>query len=516
MNIDVLLQLTINGVLLGGLYAAMSLGFSTIWGVMRLINLAHGEFIMMGAYVAWFFFNPMRDQNLTLAASLDAIPNALNISLSVLIAFLLWQGSQYLLRDSSVAARNITGIVVAILSFIVLILIIPSILSAETSMTVLTFTVLALLLGFYIGENLLKSFIGNRVQRRGIGIVLGIILFYLFYNRWAASDFAAVDIPMMLIIFISLALAIGFMISHMLLQHILAWDILPSDEERKRGLSTLDHFKQSLDGMNISRLWQRRFIGYPIGIMVAFASYFIWQNSGFPSIDPFLGLPIIFILFFALGYVVQNSFLNRLVEGPYLTMLLVTFSLSIILQNIGLQIYAADPRRINVEYGNAFVLGNVTVPPTKLYTVIISIVMVAGLLAFLRYTRIGYAIRAAAQNKTAARLMGINIKETYAITFAVSIALTGMAGAMMGTFLPITPVTGPPWTLRAFSIVALGGLGKVEGVVAGGMVLGLAESFVGFYVGTNWQLPVAFIILVLVLVIRPQGITGGLLITEEN
>jgi branched-chain amino acid transport system permease protein len=227
-------------------------------------------------------------------------------------------------------------------------------------------------------------------------------------------------------------------------------------------------------------------------------------------------LPIIFILFFALGYVVQNSFLNRLVEGPYLTMLLVTFSIAIILQNIGLQIYAADPRRINIAYGTALNLGNVTVPPSKLLIVIVSSIMVAGLVAFLRYTRIGYAIRAAAQNKTAARLMGINIKETYAITFAISIAMTAMAGAMMGTFVPIAPILGPPWTLRAFSIVALGGLGKVEGVIAGGMVLGLAESYVGLYVGTNWQLPVAFIILVFVLVVRPQGITGGLLITEED
>jgi branched-chain amino acid transport system permease protein len=138
-----------------------------------------------------------------------------------------------------------------------------------------------------------------------------------------------------------------------------------------------------------------------------------------------------------------------------------------------------------------------------------------GLVLFLRHTRIGYAIRAAAQHKMAARLMGINIYETYAITFGVSLALTAMAGAMMGTFQAITPVTGPIWTLRAFAIVALGGLGKVKGVVVGGLVLGLAESYIGGYVNTGWAAAAAFMLLVMMLVLRPQGITGGLVAAEE-
>jgi branched-chain amino acid transport system permease protein len=127
---------------------------------------------------------------------------------------------------------------------------------------------------------------------------------------------------------------------------------------------------------------------------------------------------------------------------------------------------------------------------------------------------VGYAIRAAAQNEMAARLMGINIREVYAITFGISLALTAMAGAMMGTFQPITPVDGPTWTLRAFAIVALGGLGKVEGVVVGGLVLGIAESLVGGYVNTGWAVATAFILLVFMLIVRPQGITGGLVTGE--
>ncbi len=86
---------------------------------------------------------------------------------------------------------------------------------------------------------------------------------------------------------------------------------------------------------------------------------------------------------------------------------------------------------------------------------------------------------------------------------------------MMGTFQAITPINGPPWTLRAFAIVALGGLGKVQGVVAGGLVLGLAESYVGGYVDVGWAIAMSFIILVITLVVRPQGITGGMVVVEE-
>jgi branched-chain amino acid transport system permease protein len=428
MNIDVFLQLTINGILLGGLYAAMALGFSTIWGVMRLINLAHGEFIMMGAFVAWFFFNPTREQHLLISTN-DGL---------------------------------VTGLVFVGIAFLI------SLVASEF--------------------DVFQHRIPNSRQRHLAILIAALAVLGAVFILWESFEFPSIILPMMFIIFGCIALAIGFHISHLILGQ----------------------------GFNWGTLWARRFVGYGLGAVISVALYGFWQDRGFPSIDPFLSLPIIFVLFFALGYVVQNGFLNRLVEGPYLTMLLVTFSLAIIFQNIGLQIYAADPRRINVDYGTAFNMGNLTVPPTKLITVIVSMLMVAILVAFLRYTRTGYAIRAAAQNKMAARLMGINIQETYALTFAISIAMTAMAGAMMGTFLPIAPINGAPWTLRAFSIVALGGLGKVEGVIAGGLLLGIAESYVGGYIGSNWSLAVAFIILVIVLIVRPQGITGGLLVTEED
>jgi branched-chain amino acid transport system permease protein len=510
-ELNIFLQLTLNGIFLGGVYAAMALGFSTIWGVMRLINLVHGEFIMMGAYVAWFFFNPLREQNLTIAASTETIPNVTTIALALLVAACLSWIVNYALRQHAVAVRNPARIITAVMAFIILWQILSRFVTFEASVTTIVFTVLALIFGFYLSERWLMSIAKNPVLRRIFGLIIGISLFYMLYTRWSANEFTAIDISMMLMVFVALALSLGFIISHIVLERGLGWD-----DKTQRLPAGTGQLQQTLDTTKLSREWQRRIIGYGLGAILAYAGYMVWQRMGFPPIDPFMSLPILFILFFALGYVIQKGFFNRLVEGPYLTMLLVTFAFAIILQNIGLQIYAADPRRINVDYGAALRFGNITVPPVKLLMLIVSGLMVVGLVAFLRYTRTGYAIRAAAQNKTAARLMGIDIYETYAITFAVSMAITAMAGAMMGTFIPIAPINGPPWTLRAFSIVALGGLGKVEGVVAGGLLLGLAESYVGGYIGSSWQLPIAFIILVIVLIVRPQGITGGLLLTEED
>lgn len=358
-------QLLINGILLGAFYATMALGFSTIWGVMRLINLAHGEFLLVAAYVAWFFFNPTREQ------------------------------------------------------------------------------------GLQIGS---------------------------------------VHISMMAMVMLGLFYSIGFMTSHVIL------------------------------GLFLGKppTIQRRLFGYGIGIIITGLFYAFWAASAFIALDPFLVLPLIFVLFFGIGYLLQKYFFNRLVGKPNLTMLLITFSVAIILQTILLAIYAADPRRVNVAYNGAFVLfqDSLTVSPVKFLIMLVSMAMILGLAFFLRYTRIGYAIRAAAQNTLAAKLMGINIYEVYAITFAICLGLTGMAGAMMGTFQPITPVTGPIWTLRAFSIVALGGLGKVEGVVVGGLALGLVESFIGGYVGIGWAIAAAFSLLVFMLIVRPQGITGGLVPAE--
>lgn len=430
---DFFFQLLINGLLLGGFYATMALGFSTIWGVMRLINLAHGELLILAAFSSWYLFNPQRQQGLTISP-----------------------------------------------------------LNVDSNSGLFTFIILAalfLIVGAIVSETVLDPtrFPDDR-QRRIISLGTAGGAAVVVFGVWAATGLQPFSIGFSVILLVAFAFSLGFFISHVALG---MWFDQPRTPTRV-GAS------------------------YAIGAVATAVLYLTWQGLGYPPLDPFLSLPLIFILFFGLGYALQRGFFNRLVEGPYLTMLLVTFAVAIILQSFLLQVFAADPRKTNVTYGNAFSLfgTDLTISLPKLYTIIISVLMIVGLVVFLRYTRVGYAIRAAAQNKMAAKLMGINIKEVYAMTFAVSLALTAMAGAMMSTFQPVTPTTGPAWTLRAFAIVALGGLGKVQGVVVGGLVLGVVESYIGGYIDIGWAITAAFIMLVVMLVLRPQGITGGLVPTE--
>jgi branched-chain amino acid transport system permease protein len=312
---DQFLQALINGILLGGFYAAMVLGFSIIWGVMGVINLAHGEFIMLGAFMAWFLSKP------------------------------------------------------------------PQV----------------------IMDNL-----------------------------------------------------------------------------RFEGLDPLLSFLSGL---------------------------------GYQGLDPFLTLIIIMPILFALGFLIQKYLINRVVEKPHLVSLLVTFGLSITLANIAKLIFSASPRSVDVAYTGALPLGDLTVSNIKAVVFGGALIILIGLYLFLHHTRLGKSIRAAAQNKNAARMVGIEIDRVYAITFALCIAVTGAAGVMISPTQAIFPFMGPPLTLRAFTITALGGLGSIPGALVGGLVLGIIETMIATFVpgiGTNLAIVASFSILVVILITRPQGLLSGL------
>ena len=144
---------------------------------------------------------------------------------------------------------------------------------------------------------------------------------------------------------------------------------------------------------------------------------------------------------------------------------------------------------------------------------VVALAVAAGLSLFLARTRLGKSIRAAAQNREAARILGIDVGRVYAVTFALCIGLTGLAGALISPVLAVQPFQGPPLTLKAFAITAMAGLGSVRGAIGGAMALGVVEAGLAIYIpniGSNLAVVASFVILVAALVIRPQGIFGGL------
>jgi branched-chain amino acid transport system permease protein len=288
----------------------------------------------------------------------------------------------------------------------------------------------------------------------------------------------------------------------------------------------MDQFLQALiNGVMLGGFYASMMLGFSViwgvmgvinlahGEMIMVGAYLTWFMNKEWGIDPFLGLLIVLPIMFLLGYALQLILINRIVERPHLVSLLITFGVGIVVANIMKLVFSADPRITETGLSGAWTAGSVTFPVTKTAILGVALVIMASLYLFLQKTRTGKSIRAAAQNKNAARIVGIDIKKIYAITFGICIAITGAAGAMISSTQAVFPFMGPPLTLRAFTITALAGLGSIPGALAGGLVLGLIESYIGVYVsgiGTNLAIVSSFVLLVVVLVTRPQGLFGGL------
>ena len=294
----------------------------------------------------------------------------------------------------------------------------------------------------------------------------------------------------------------------------------------------MDQFLQAvINGVMLGGFYAAMVLGFSIiwGVMgvinlahgefIMAGAYFAWMMNKQYGWEPFLALVLIIPVFFVAGYILQRALINRMIERPYLISLLVTFGLSIIIANVYKLAYSGTPRTVETAFSGFWPVGNVTIPVTKTYVLIAALVMMAVLHLFLQYTRLGKSIRAAAQNREAARIVGIEIDRVYAITFAICIALTGAAGMLVSPTQAIFPFMGAPLTLKAFAITAMSGLGSIPGALMGGLVLGLIEVFIATYVpgvGTNLGIVSSFVILVVVLVTRPQGLFGGLKAAEAH
>ena len=288
----------------------------------------------------------------------------------------------------------------------------------------------------------------------------------------------------------------------------------------------MDQFSQALvSGLLLGGFYAVMVLGFSViwGVMgvinlahgefLMIGAYLAWGLSRLFGLDPFASLALILPLMFLVGYLLQVVLINRIVERPHLMTLLVTFGVSIALANLFKILFTSDPRNVAVAYNGSVQLVGVTFPIVKTIIFGAALLIMTCLHLFLQRSRLGKSIRAAAQNKTAARIVGVDINRVYAITAGICIALTAAAGAMLSPTQAIFPFMGPPFTLKAVTITALGGLGRIPGALMGGMVLGVTEIFVSTYVegiGTNLGVATSFVLLVLILVLRPQGIMGGL------
>jgi len=248
------------------------------------------------------------------------------------------------------------------------------------------------------------------------------------------------------------------------------------------------------------------------GALVIVGAYLTWLLFARARIDPFAALPIVAVALFAFGYALQRALINRVIRAPLFFTLLLTFGVNLVIVNALLVVFKSDFRSVTPSYsGSGFGVAGVQVPYIRLAALGVAVAVAAGVGGLLNRTRTGAAIQAVGADREAARLVGIDLRHVYALTFAVAAACAGVAGGLISTIQAITPTAGEPYTLQAFVVVVLGGLGRVGATVVGGLVFGLVETLGQTMVpglGAGWANAIAFAILVLVLIVRPQGLMG--------
>jgi branched-chain amino acid transport system permease protein len=243
-------------------------------------------------------------------------------------------------------------------------------------------------------------------------------------------------------------------------------------------------------------------------LMVAlYGVYFLKEQLG---IDPYLALPIMVPAMFALGYMLQRGVINRASHGKDENILLVTLGLSIILENLALLFFKSDTRNIETAYTLTTInIGPAMIALPKLVAFAGALVVSAALLAVMRYTDLGRAIRAVAKEKQGARLMGIDVDHVYAMCFGIGLACLGAAACFLLPAYYVNPLVGSGFVLVAFTIVVLGGMGSFVGALVGGLLIGVIESIGGLYLGESLGQVGIFAIFIAVLLFRPQGLFGA-------
>jgi branched-chain amino acid transport system permease protein len=254
------------------------------------------------------------------------------------------------------------------------------------------------------------------------------------------------------------------------------------------------------------------------GAFIMLGAYVTWQLFTSFHVDPFLSLPVSFLVLFVLGYVIQRFIINWVARAPVLTTFLLTFGLSLLVVNIALLIWTGDTRGVTTSYsGTNFTLAGITIPYAKLYTLIAAMVITGVMYLWLQRSKTGRAIRATSMDIGAAQLAGVRVAQIFAIVYGLGAGLAGVAGTLISLSYSLNPAMGQPFLIKAFVVCVLGGLGSVEGALVGGLAYGIVEAFasqIDFTIGgqhisgAGLQDAVALLVLLLVLILRPTGIMG--------
>jgi len=243
----------------------------------------------------------------------------------------------------------------------------------------------------------------------------------------------------------------------------------------------------------------------PLLMLGAYTTYFLTTRAG---MNPFLTVPVAMAALFVVGVLLQRGLVFRVVDAPELSSLLLTFGISIALVNLAQLACTSDLRAVEYITG-AWVIGGLAVSKPRLIAFLFAGGVTALSFVLLQRTRLGKAIRATSQSREVAMVCGVDVARIHMLTFGFASALAAAGGALLAVIVAIQPEMGGVWTFKSFLVIVLGGAGNYPGALLGGLLLGLVEQVSALFLTSQLSEVVAYVLLVLVLLVRPSGLLGG-------
>lgn len=265
-----------------------------------------------------------------------------------------------------------------------------------------------------------------------------------------------------------------------------------------------------LIAMGLSLIWGvMGIVNFAHGAFVMLAMYCSFWINAWIKLDPVVATPLVTAAMFLFGVLVYRLLVGKVLTGPFLSRLLVTFGLGIFFTNAAQFLWTPDYKLIRFGLtGRLIALSSVVVEAPKLVACIGSIAVALGVYWFIKRTKVGLAIQAISMDRMAASLMGINLQRLNGIAFGLGIASAGAAGSLLASYYYIFPEVGTMFGLIALVAVALGGFGSIEGAFVGAVIIGLIETIGGFTVGPAYKYALVFIAYLVTVVVRPRGLLG--------
>jgi branched-subunit amino acid ABC-type transport system permease component len=268
-------------------------------------------------------------------------------------------------------------------------------------------------------------------------------------------------------------------------------------------------FVYGIAAMGLTLIWGvMNVINLAHGPLIAMGMFGVYLITTALGVNPYIALILVALVGLASGVLIYAVAIQRVINAPHLSTLLATFAINMIIIGLGTKVFSTSPYTIDFSLGSISI-GPITILGTRLVAALAAVIVTGSLYLFLYRTRPGKYVRAVANNRAAAELMGIPSSRILALSFGIGTLLAATAGGLIATFFPFTILAGGAYELKSFVIGVLGGLGNPLGALAGGLVLGMLEGVIPAFLPNTWVPVLEFLLFVLILLVRPSGLFGA-------